>query len=109
MVGLFVAGLQMRRTLTPREREAFQHFGNGLTLKQVAAAMNISQRTAQTHLKNIKNKTGIMSTIALVAQSASETGLRAVKTIEYIGIVNGVTLTVRPGPAGKIEVEVSTE
>jgi predicted ATPase/DNA-binding CsgD family transcriptional regulator len=47
--------------LTRREREIAELLGEGLTNKEIAARLVISQRTAETHVENILNKLGFTS------------------------------------------------
>lgn len=42
--------------LTPREHQVIRHTLEGLTSKQTARLMNISYRTVEKHLDNIKRK-----------------------------------------------------
>jgi len=44
--------------LSPREREVARLVGQGLTNRQIAAAMYISERTAQNHVQHILTKLG---------------------------------------------------
>jgi DNA-binding NarL/FixJ family response regulator len=52
--------------LSPREREVVQLLAEGRTSKQVATAMGISPRTAETHRKNLMQKLGCHSVADLV-------------------------------------------
>jgi DNA-binding CsgD family transcriptional regulator len=45
--------------LTRREREVAAHVAQGLTNKQIAALMHISERTAESHVQHILNKLGL--------------------------------------------------
>jgi DNA-binding NarL/FixJ family response regulator len=45
--------------LTPREREVIQLLAEGKTSKQVASALNLSTKTAETHRSNIMRKLGL--------------------------------------------------
>lgn len=47
--------------LTPREREVAEFLAGGLTNRELAAALGISERTAETHVSNIMNKLGVNS------------------------------------------------
>jgi DNA-binding NarL/FixJ family response regulator len=53
-------------TLTARQREVLQLVAEGKTMKEVAAILNISQRTAESHKYEIMRALGITSTAALV-------------------------------------------
>lgn len=45
-------------TLSPRERQVLGHIGIGMTHRQVARALGISQHTVDTYVKRIKGKLG---------------------------------------------------
>jgi two-component system, LuxR family, response regulator FixJ len=47
--------------LTPREHEVFLLIADGLTSKQMARLLNISDRTIETHRANLTDKLGIQS------------------------------------------------
>jgi DNA-binding CsgD family transcriptional regulator len=52
--------------LTPREREIVQLLSEGKSSKEVAAMLNISVKTAETHRANIMRKLSIHSVSELV-------------------------------------------
>ena len=52
--------------LTNREIELIKYLSNGLLQKEIADKMNISQRTVETHKKNLQKKLGISSTVDIV-------------------------------------------
>ncbi len=52
--------------LTPREKEVLALLAEGLDNKRIAAALNLSVRTVETHRLNIKRKAGIEGTSALL-------------------------------------------
>ena len=54
-----------RDQLTNREQTILLELARGLSNKEVAAALDISVRTVETHRKNIKKKLGISSTAGL--------------------------------------------
>src|SRR5436309_10927409 len=54
------------RNLTPREREIIQLLAEGKSNKEVAAVLNVSTRTIETHRANIMHKLGIHSLSGLV-------------------------------------------
>ncbi len=62
--------------LTPREREVAALVARGLTNRQIAAKLVVTERTAETHVQNIFNKLGFTSR-AQVAAWTVEQGLRA--------------------------------
>lgn len=58
--------------LTPREREVAGHVAQGLTNKQVAALMRISERTAESHVQHILAKLRLANRTQIAAWVASE-------------------------------------
>jgi DNA-binding NarL/FixJ family response regulator len=55
-----------RQQLTPREREIMQPLAEGKSNKEVADALGISLRTAETHRASILRKLGVASVASLV-------------------------------------------
>ncbi|MGH2560235.1 MAG: helix-turn-helix domain-containing protein [Thermomicrobiales bacterium] len=55
--------------LTPREVEIARLLAEGLSNQQIADALSISLRTAQTHVANILNKLGLSSRAAVAAHA----------------------------------------
>ncbi|MCB0490419.1 MAG: response regulator transcription factor [Cyclobacteriaceae bacterium] len=76
--GQFSALLYARQeeTTTPklstREIEVLKGFANGNSYKQIAADLNISTRTVETHKKNIQDKLGVTTTAELVKYALKE-------------------------------------
>ncbi|WP_109529463.1 MULTISPECIES: helix-turn-helix transcriptional regulator [Nocardia] len=56
--------------LTPREGEVAEHLARGLTNKQIAALMHISERTAESHVQHILTKLGFTNRTQVAAWSA---------------------------------------
>ena len=54
-----------RESLTSREQTILLQLAQGKSNKEVAAVLDISVRTVETHRKNIKRKLGISSTAGL--------------------------------------------
>jgi DNA-binding NarL/FixJ family response regulator len=54
-------GVSLRKHLTPREREVLQLLAEGKTSKEVAVALNLSVKTAETHRTNIMRKLDLHS------------------------------------------------
>ena len=52
--------------LTPRELECLKQLCLGKTAKQTANALNVSPRTVETHLENIRIKTNLNSKLSLI-------------------------------------------
>jgi len=61
-----ISGPAQRNRLTPREREIVQLLAEGKSNKEVAATLNISVKTAETHRTNIMNKLDLHSISELV-------------------------------------------
>jgi DNA-binding CsgD family transcriptional regulator len=53
-------------SLSPAQKRVAGHVAEGMTLGEIAAAMNIKPSTARTHLERIFDKTGVRSQPALV-------------------------------------------
>jgi DNA-binding CsgD family transcriptional regulator len=73
--------------LTVREREIANLLGLGLTNKEIAARLKISQRTADTHVQNMLNKLGASNRAQIVALAGMDAPLLAAE----------VTLAAPPG------------
>lgn len=61
--------LEMPVILTPRERECLNFYVKGRTAKETAIALNLSHRTVEEHLNNLKNKLGCKHKRDLLAKS----------------------------------------
>jgi DNA-binding NarL/FixJ family response regulator len=61
-----------RATLTRREHEVYQLLVQGLSNRQIAEALFISESTAKLHAHHIYEKVGVRSRMALVIQAALE-------------------------------------
>ena len=59
-------GLRLNSRLTTREREVVQLLAEGKSSKEVALALNISVKTAETHRANIMRKLELHSVSELV-------------------------------------------
>jgi len=55
-----------KKYLTKRERDTLQHFSKGHTMKEIGRAMNISPRTVEEYLANIRNKFGVDNKSGLI-------------------------------------------
>jgi DNA-binding NarL/FixJ family response regulator len=64
--GLAPSAAPVRNRLTPREREIVQLLAEGKSTKEVAVALNLSVKTAETHRANIMRKLQIHSVSDLV-------------------------------------------
>ena len=58
--------MEAREILSAREIEIIQQIANGLTNRQVGALLDISDKTASTHRKNILRKLQIKNTALLI-------------------------------------------
>lgn len=56
-----------RSDLTRRESELASLVGEGLTNRQIAGAMGISERTVEKHAENVMNKLGFSSRTQIAA------------------------------------------
>lgn len=60
---------QVRKTITPRQCEVMKLICQGLTMKEVAAELKISTRTAETHKYEIMQTLGVETTAELIRYS----------------------------------------
>ena len=65
-----LAGRSRPRRLTPRERDVLSHVAAGLSTKQIARALDITERTVKFHIASIFNKLGAETRAQAVAQAA---------------------------------------
>lgn len=49
----------MRGILTTREKEVFELLVSGLTTKEIALSLNISEKTVRNHISNVMQKLGV--------------------------------------------------
>jgi DNA-binding NarL/FixJ family response regulator len=63
-------------TLSDRELQVFRLIGHGRTTRQIAATLNRSVKTIESHLEHIKNKLGLLSAAELAHRATQwvETG-----------------------------------
>ncbi|MCH9644404.1 MAG: helix-turn-helix transcriptional regulator [Gammaproteobacteria bacterium] len=52
--------------LTHREKQCIKYLLKGFTMKEVGRMMNISHRTVESHIANMKNKLGFSNTKKMV-------------------------------------------
>ena len=57
--------------LSPREREVARLVGQGLTNRQIAAALYVSERTAQNHVQHILTKLGFANRSQIAVWSSA--------------------------------------
>lgn len=62
------------QVLTEREREVLTMIARGLSTKEIASALEIGQRTVETHRANLMRKLGVKS-VALLTQVAIREGI----------------------------------
>ena len=65
---------RLKGTITERELEVLKLIGEGLTTRQMAGRLKVSQRTVESHIKNLYRKLEINSRVQAVAK-AEELGL----------------------------------
>jgi len=58
-----------KSTLTPRQREVLELISRGLTMKEIAAQLNISTRTAESHKYEMMQTLGVETTADLIRYS----------------------------------------
>ena len=61
-----MAGRPHRISITPRQREVLELIGRGLTMKEIAAELNISTRTAESHKYEMMQSLGVETTAELI-------------------------------------------
>ena len=49
----------MRGILTTREKEVFTLLVSGLSTKEIASSLNISEKTVRNHISNVMQKLGV--------------------------------------------------
>lgn len=55
------------KTITPRQREVLELISRGFTMKEIAAALNISTRTAESHKYEMMQTLGVETTAELIS------------------------------------------
>jgi DNA-binding NarL/FixJ family response regulator len=65
-----LAGTTRPRRLTARERDVLSHVAAGLSTKQIARELRITERTVKFHIASIFNKLGAETRAQAVAQAA---------------------------------------
>jgi len=56
----------LKTTITPRQREVLKLISRGLTMKEIAAELNISTRTAESHKYEMMQALGVETTAELI-------------------------------------------
>lgn len=74
--------------LSPRQRQVLRLVGEGKTMKQAAAAIGISIRTAETYKYDLMRRLGLRSSAEMV-QYAIRLGLVALPPLAALGTENG--------------------
>ena len=64
----------LAETLTPREREVAEEVAKGLTNRQIATELGISERTVHAHVRRILRKLGLGSRAQITAWVIEERG-----------------------------------
>jgi DNA-binding CsgD family transcriptional regulator len=83
--------------LSPRERDVAALVARGLTNKEIAAQLIISERTAATHVAHILDKLGLR-TRAQIAAWGAEAGLLAAPSQTGVAAQPSVILQIRGAP-----------
>ena len=68
--------------LTPAELRIMKLLVEGLTLKQVALEVGVSQRSVTRHMKNVRRKTGTVSMYQVIAVAVDRGWVRAPRVDE---------------------------
>jgi DNA-binding NarL/FixJ family response regulator len=68
------SSLTTHSILSPREREILQLIAEGMSAKEIAAHLNLSNKTVETHRRNIMEKLNMYS-IAEITKHAIREGL----------------------------------
>lgn len=55
----------LHERLSPRELEIFRLIATGMSVKEIAGSLNLSDKTVATHIARIKEKTGLMSYVEM--------------------------------------------
>ncbi len=71
---------QDKDVLTRRERQVVQLLAEGKSTKEVAAALNLSVKTAETHRSNIMSKLGLHSISELILYAVRNNIVQAIST-----------------------------
>lgn len=58
----------MRGILTTREKEVFALLVNGLTTKEIATSLKISEKTVRNHISNAMQKLGVKGRASAVVE-----------------------------------------
>ncbi len=74
--------LAPQETLTPREREVVQLIAEGRSSKEVAVALGMSVKTAETHRSNILRKLNLHSTSELVMYAVRNNIVQVVQPVQ---------------------------
>ncbi|MGH2708088.1 MAG: helix-turn-helix domain-containing protein, partial [Actinomycetota bacterium] len=64
-----VAGRDAGDILTPREREVLELLSDGLSARQVARRLGLSERTINTHVANLYRKLGVSNRVQAVREA----------------------------------------
>lgn len=87
-------------TLTPRERQVTQLLAEGKSTKDVAALLNLSVKTAETHRSNIMGKLDLHSVSELVLYAVRNNIVQVVNEVSASSDAGGID-----GPGEAVEIE----
>jgi DNA-binding CsgD family transcriptional regulator/sugar lactone lactonase YvrE len=93
------AGRSAWAHLTRREREVAELVADGLTSREIAAKLFISERTAEGHVEQIRNKLGFRSRAQIAAWVAAQATVAEPASLATASIDSAFALTSSVGPA----------
>ena len=64
--------IDQKSVLTPRERDVHALLITGLTNRQIAEALFLSEKTVKVHVRHIYDKLGVRSRIAVALQDRTD-------------------------------------
>jgi DNA-binding CsgD family transcriptional regulator len=73
MVDAYLNGASVPRShprLTPRQREVLKQLAQGRTSKEIAAVLQLSPRTVETHRADLMERLGARDTVSLLREAA---------------------------------------
>lgn len=90
----------MVRQITDREHEAIELVAHGMTHRQIADIMHISEKTLEQHLASAKEKLNARNSPHLVAQAFRNGVLMAICCISVCNILAATDSAIRPRRVG---------
>lgn len=74
---------QQVNALSPREKQILVRFGQGIPMKEIAGALNISAKTAYNHFARLKQKLGVVDPSALILLSMRHSHLLEMESTNH--------------------------